>query len=101
MSEIIGYKEVEEKVLVLRDQHVILDRDVAVLYDVATKEVNQAVKNNPGKFPDGYVVRLSSQEKDELVKKFDHLETLKHSPTTSTCRSDYPVGRSDNPGKVL
>lgn len=82
MSEIIGYKEVEEKIVLLRDQHVILDRDVAELYGVATKEVNQAVRNNPSKFPEGYVVKLDKQEKAELVKNFDHLDSLKHSPTT-------------------
>lgn len=82
ISEIIGYKEVEEKIVLLRDQHVILDRDVAELYGVATKEVNQAVRNNPSKFPEGYVVKLDKQEKAELVKNFDHLDSLKHSPTT-------------------
>ena len=79
MSEIIGFKEVEGKVLELRDQHVILDRDVAELYDVGTKEINQAVKNNPGKFPDGYIIKLNSREKNELVKNFDHLDALKYS----------------------
>jgi hypothetical protein len=62
MSEIVSYKEVEEKVLVLRGQNVILDRDVAEIYGVTTKEVNQAAKNNPVKFPEGYVLTLNSQE---------------------------------------
>jgi hypothetical protein len=79
MSEIISYKEVEEKVLVLREQSVILDRDVAELYGVGTKEINQAVKNNPGKFPDGYIVALNNQEKEELVKNFDRFDAMKHS----------------------
>ena len=62
----------------------ILDRDVAELYGVSTKEINQAVKNNPLKFPEGYTVRLDNKEKNELVKNFDHLAPLKHSPTTPT-----------------
>jgi len=79
MNEILKYKEVEEKVLVLREQNVILDRDVAELYGVETKEVNQAVKNNPAKFMEGYVITLSSEERSELVKNFDRFNTLKHS----------------------
>ena len=79
MDNIIGYREVEEKVLNIRGQDVILDRDVAVLYGVETKEVNQAVKNNPDKFPDGYIIEVNRQEKAELVKIFDRFSTLKHS----------------------
>ena len=76
MSEIISYSQVEEKILNIRGQNVLLDRDVADLYDVTTKEVNQAVKNNPSKFPDGYIIKLNSQEKNELVKNFDQFNTL-------------------------
>jgi hypothetical protein len=79
MSEIISYRQVEDKVLALRGQNVILDRDVAELYGVGTKEVNQAVKNNPAKFPGGYIITLDSREKSELVKNFDRFDALKHS----------------------
>ena len=79
MSEIIGYKEVEEKVMAIRDQKVILDRDVAELYGVTTKEINQAVKNNSEKFPEGYVFTLHQAEKEYVVKNFDHLELIKFS----------------------
>lgn len=63
-----------------RNQQVILDCDVAELYGVATKEINQAVRNNPEKFPDGYIFELDSQEKGEVVKNFDHLQNLRFSP---------------------
>jgi phage regulator Rha-like protein len=79
MDEIISYEQVEDKILDIRDQKIILDRDVAELYGVETKEVNQAVKNNPGKFPGGYVFTLDNQEKTELVKNFDRFGKLKHS----------------------
>lgn len=79
----MGQKEdiekVESKVIVLRDTQVILDRDVAVLYGVETREVNQAIRNNPEKFPEGYVVTLTSSEKNELIKNFDRFSTMKHS----------------------
>ena len=71
--------DVESKIITLRNQQVILDCDVAELYGVETKEINQAVRNNPNKFPEGYVFQLDIQEKDELVKIFDRFEKQKHS----------------------
>lgn len=57
----------------------LIDADVAELYGVQTKEINQAVKNNPEKFPVGYILELNKEEKAELVKNFDHLQRLKFS----------------------
>jgi hypothetical protein len=57
---------------------VLLDRDVAELYGVETKEVNQAVGRNSSKFPEGYVIVLSDNEKDELVTNCDRFKILKH-----------------------
>ena len=71
---------VEEKIITLRNQQVILDCDVAELYGVATKEINQAVRNNPEKFPEGYIFEVDNQEKREVVKIFDHLQNLRFSP---------------------
>ena len=55
MNEIIKYEDVESKVLTIRNQKVILDRDVAVLYGVETRGINQAVSRNPDKFPNNYI----------------------------------------------
>ena len=79
MNEIIKYEDVESKVLTIRNKQVIIDRDVAELYGVTTKEINQAVKNNTDKFPGGYILSLGNEEKSELVKRFDQFEKLKHS----------------------
>ena len=73
-------ENVESKIITLRNQQVILDCNVAELYGVQTKEINQAVKNNPEKFPDGYIFLLEIKEKEEVVKNFDHLEKLRFSP---------------------
>lgn len=73
--------EVENKIITLREQQVILSNHVAELYGVETREVNQAVKNNPEKFPDGYVIELDKKEKDEVVKIFDNLGNLLYSPS--------------------
>jgi hypothetical protein len=79
MSNIVKFRQVEEKIITIRDQSVILDSDVAELYGITTKEVNQAVKNNPAKFPVSYIVTITQKEKDELVKNFDRFNRLKHS----------------------
>ena len=72
--------EVENKIITLRGQQVILSNHVAELYGVETREVNQAIKNNPEKFPDGYILELDKKEKEEVVKIFDNLGNLLYSP---------------------
>ena len=62
-------KEVEDKIAVIRNQEVIADADVAALYGVLTKEVNQAVRNNPDKFPMHYMFELTSNELQHLRSK--------------------------------
>lgn len=72
-------KNVEEKIITLRNQQIIIDTDVAELYGVQTKRINEAVKNNPDKFPEGYLIELVHHEKAELVENFDRFNALKHS----------------------
>ena len=62
MNSIIRYEDVENKIIDIRNQKVIIDRDVAALYAVETREINQAVKNNPDKFPKGYFFELTQEE---------------------------------------
>lgn len=76
---IIKFETIENKLIKYHDEFVIVDSDVAQLYGVATKQVNQAVSNNPSKFPSGYVIELTGEEKTELVKNFDRFNKLKHS----------------------
>ncbi len=61
---------VADKIIELRGYKVILDNDVAALYEVETKRVNEAVKNNPDKFPDDYLIELSKNEWEGLKSKF-------------------------------
>lgn len=65
----ISMEDVQNNIIVLRDEPVILDRDVAALYGVETREINQAVKNNPDKFPAGYLFVLNNQEVAEVRSK--------------------------------
>lgn len=85
-------KDVEQRMIVLRKQPVLLDTDVAELYGVETKRVNEAVRNNPKKFPSDYIFELDKYEKIEVVENFDHLKKLKFSsvsPTAFTERGLY------------
>ncbi len=66
---ILPFQTIKEKIITINDLPVILDFDVAELYGVQTKEVNQAVKNNPNKFPDGYVFKLDDKQVTDLRSK--------------------------------
>ena len=79
-TELLKPNAIEKKIIVLRDTPVLLDSDVAEIYGVETKRINEAVSNNPQKFPDGYIISLSYDDKREVVENFDHLEKLKFSP---------------------
>ena len=69
MSEVLKFNKVEEKIVKIRNQNVLLDSDVAFLYGVETREINQAIKNNPKKFPEGYIVQLNKAEWSNLKSK--------------------------------
>ena len=88
MDDIINLNDVEEKILNIRGQQVILDRDIADLYGVETKRINEAVKNNPDKFPEGYIITLTNEDKTELVENFDQFASLKHSYVLPTAFTD-------------
>ena len=88
----LGLEIIEEKLIEIRNKKVILDCDVAHLYGIETKRVNEAVKNNPEKFPEGYVIYLDEEETDflrssnsiveigdEPVEIFDRFKNIKHS----------------------
>ena len=60
---------VKSRILIVRDQPVLLDRDVAALYGVQTKEINQAVRNNPDKFPEGFLLQLNNDEFSDWKSK--------------------------------
>ncbi len=67
-------------ILTIRDQKVILDNDLALIYGVPTKALNQAVRRNVARFPKDFLFQLSAVERDEVVTNCDHLRKLKFSP---------------------
>ena len=77
---VVKFSDVIDKITTIRGIDAILDTDVALLYDVETREINQSVKNNPKKFPnEEYVFQLTIEEKREVVKNFDNPK-IKFSP---------------------
>lgn len=70
---------IENRILTLRGKQVMIDRDLAELYNIETKALNQAVKRNIERFPEHFRFQVSNQEKDELVTNCDRFNNLKHS----------------------
>ena len=68
-TEVVKYEQVKDRIITLRGVPVLLDADVAQLYGVETKRVNEAVKNNPDKFPEGFLFKLDKHELAELRSK--------------------------------
>ncbi len=70
MSDLIKIENLKELIIEIREQTVLLDSNVAEIYGVEVKRINEAVKNNPEKFPDGYILELDKSEWDSLKSKF-------------------------------
>ena len=77
MADIISINQVKDVIISLRGENVILASDIAKLYGVETKVINQAVKNNPEKFPEGFVLELTKEEWKVLRSKILTLEDKK------------------------
>jgi len=75
----IDFSGIEKAIVSVKGQNVLIDSDVAKIYGVETREVNQAIKNNPDKFPPGYIVEA---DKDELIKNFDKFKNIRNYPGT-------------------
>ena len=78
-TQIVLVEAVERQILTVRGERVMLDADLARVYGVSTKRLNEQVKRNIARFPGDFVFRLTQIEKDEVVANCDHLKTLKFS----------------------
>jgi len=79
MNKIVKAKDIQNRIFTIRNQQVMLDSDLAELYQVGTKVLNQAVKRNIERFPELFRFQLNDIEKTELVTNCDHLKKLKYS----------------------
>ncbi len=75
----ISISSVESKILFIRGQTVMLDADPALLYQVKTHQLNEAVKRNLKRFPHDFMFRLTKEEKTKVIAICDNLKPLKYS----------------------
>lgn len=78
-SEVASLLSIENRIFIIREQQVMLDKDLAELYGVETKVLNQAVKRNIDRFPEQFRFQITHSERDELVTNCDRFKLLKHS----------------------
>ncbi|KQC07836.1 MAG: hypothetical protein APR54_05505 [Candidatus Cloacimonas sp. SDB] len=76
---ILNAKEIQSRIITLQNEQIMIDRDLAELYGVETKVLNQAVKRNIDRFPNSFRFQLNNSEKEELVTNCDRFKNLKHS----------------------
>ena len=79
MSKALVKEIIESRIFLIRGQKVMVDRDLATLYQVGTKVLNQAVKRNKKRFPNDFMFTLTWSEYDQLVTNCDRFRSLKHS----------------------
>ena len=75
----LSQQHIENRIFTIRGKQVMFDRDLAEMYQVEVKRLNEQVKRNIDRFPETFRFQLNSQEKDELVANCDRFESLKHS----------------------
>ena len=90
-KKIMELEVIKNKIYEIRGQRVMLDRDLAHLYGVETKVLNQAVKRNAERFPEDFMFRLTKEEMNELVTNCDRFEKLKHSSIPSCAFTEQGV----------
>ena len=78
-SHLLKSEEIQNRIFTIRNVQVMIDRDLAELYEVSTKALNQAVKRNLERFPEVFRFQLNDNEKLELVTNCDRFKKLKHS----------------------
>ena len=71
--KVIPDEVVMNKIIMVRGQKIMIDRDLAELYGVSTKRLNEQVKRNKKRFPEDFMFQLTEEEKAEVVANCDHL----------------------------
>ena len=90
-SDLVPQEIIQSKILFIRGKKIILDRDLAILYEVPTRALNQAVKRNIKRFPKHFMFQLTHEEKKELITNCDRFKPLKHSSALPYAFTEYGV----------
>jgi hypothetical protein len=80
VKALIPQASIERRILSIRGHKVMLDADLADIYGVSTKRLNEQVKRNRKRFPEDFMFQLTKKEKEKVVANCDHLKKLKFSP---------------------
>jgi phage regulator Rha-like protein len=91
MDEIIELNTIKDYIFTIRGKRVMIDRDLAELYGVETKKLNQAVKRNIERFPIDFMFQLTNEEQNELVTICDRFKNLKHSSSNAYAFTEHGV----------
>lgn len=91
MSTLIPREVIEQRIFLIRDKKVMLDRDLAELYGVETKYLNRQVRRNIQRFPEEFCFQLNKQEKIELVTICHRFKTMKHSTSLPQVFTEHGV----------
>jgi hypothetical protein len=84
-------QEIDQCIFIIREKAIMIDRDIAHLFGIPTKRINEMLKRNVNRFPDYYFFRLTEIEKSELVSNCDRLGKLKHSSHPPIAFTEYGV----------
>ena len=87
---------IESRILVIRGQKVMIDADLAELYGVPTKRLNEQVKRNADRFPSDFMFQLAAAEKAEVVANCDHLAKLKFSKALPFAFTEHGAIQASN-----
>ena len=88
-NKLLPIDVIEKRIFLIRNQKVMIDSDLAELYGVTTKRLNEQVKRNKGRFPEDFMFKLTKKEKQELVANCDHLIRLKYSPVMPNAFTEH------------
>lgn len=91
MGQLITVEAVEQKIFLIRNCRVMIDRDIAELYGVETKYLNRQVKRNKGRFPEEFMFQLTKEGKEELVTNWHRFASMKHSSTAPFVFTEHGV----------
>jgi hypothetical protein len=89
-SKIISpIENIQNRILLIRNQKILLDSDLAALYGTTTKRLNEQIKRNQDRFPSDFMFRLTDEEKNELVANCDRFKLLRHSTSLPHAFTEY------------
>src|SRR6185436_19440994 len=86
---LVPAERIDGLILFIRGQKVMLDVDLAMIYGVSTKRLNEQVRRNKRRFPPDFMFQLTKEEKNEVVASCDHLRKLKFSPYFPFAFTEY------------